>query len=77
MRVDGQASLQHARSRIEVLIDEMHGTAMLRITGLENTFMRVQAGIRGQQGRVDVEYPTLVMLHEPRAQNTHIAGEDE
>ena len=53
----------------------MYGTAVPGFAGVEYTLVRVEPGVGGQQGRMDIEYATHVMADEPRTQDAHESGE--
>ena len=69
--------LGHDRAVIQLGADEMHRGASHLAAFLDRPAMRVQAGERGQQRRVDVEHAALVARHEFRRQDAHEAGQHD
>lgn len=60
---------------IEFLSDEVHAAAMFGFAGLQHALVRVQTLVVRQQGGVDIEQATLIVAHEPCAENAHESGQ--
>ena len=75
--VHGDGSLRDDRAVVDVVGDEMHRAAVHLDAVGECAAMRMQAGVGGQQRRMDVEKPTRIARDEIRAQHAHEAGQDD
>ena len=69
--LDVHARLNDGRAAVEFRRHEMHGRAVRRIVGRERLAMSVQAGILGQQRRMDVEDPAAIPRDEIGRQDAH------
>lgn len=67
--------LEDDRAGVHALIDKVHGTPALPVPGVETLPLRVQAGVAGQQRRVDVQQATVPFLDELAGQDPHVPGE--
>ena len=59
------------RPAVEFLVDEMDGDAMFALAGFEYAPVGMHARIFRQQGRVDIENPARLLLHESRTEDAH------
>ena len=55
----------------------MHGAAMPLVSRIERTLVGIEAGVLGQQGRVNIENPAAVVGDEPGTQDAHETGKDD
>ena len=58
---------------IEIGGDEVNGAAAMAVARLQRAVVGVEAGVFGQQRRVDVQHPSLPAAHEPGREDAHIA----
>jgi len=77
IRSDGDTARQDSRAAIQFVGDEVNRAAVMRIAGFKYAVVRVESWVQRQQRRMDVEYFSVEMSYEPRAQDAHESGQND
>ena len=75
--IHSQPALQNAWTTVEFFGHKVHCAAVPFFPCVEHSLVRVQPGVCRQQGRVDVQYLSFVMLYKPGAQDAHESSEHD
>lgn len=76
-RLNAQTALQDTRAAVEFFRDEMDGAAVPFVARIDDSLMRIQAGVFGQKRRVNVEHAAFVMVYEGWTKDAHEPGQDD
>jgi hypothetical protein len=72
-----QLALQDRRAGVDPLVDDVDGDPGRLDPRLQRLADRVEPREGRQQGRVDVDHPVAEAPHEGRAEQLHVAGQDD
>jgi hypothetical protein len=75
--VDGERGLAKDFAGVDFFDDKMHARAMFGLAGFERALMSFDAGILGQQRRVDIDEASSPGAHEEGRQHPHETGEGD